>query len=736
MAIEPVAKVLVAVHDSSRERFYQQLQRLGVMHVTRAEAAAEAVAAGDRELDRIVAAIEFLAARAGRKSRVRPVLTREEFEQAAGSDDHRVTLAQLEQANAELAEVENRLRQVTAEQQRLRPWRSLEHDIAEVYGLGTVQAQFVRFADRAECRRAEEALAGLPATVQTFGTEEAEVCALVLSRAEAGSELVTALAGIRYETVDLRGVSGRPRDLLAKLADEERRLAARRTTLQEQTAVLAGELPRLKVAADLMKREAARREAEAAAARTTSVHLVQGWVRRRDLARLTRLVEQTEAAVLTEIPPSEGEEPPVALVNRPVFRPFEMVIELFSMPSPGELDPTWLIAPFFGVFFGLCLTDAGYGLVVVALALVLLRRMGWNNKLLGIVLIGGILTIPAGALVGGWFGDVPDRLGLAWLLRFKNSLMWFDPMRDPMKFFVLSVALGYLQMICGIAFEIADCLRVRNWGDGLLGQLPWFVLLNGLTARVVFARVLPAAVGAGLVVAVLAAVAAIIVFTQRSKETMAAQWLWFGLLAASFTVLAGRFRWGPPQLLHAWWAAVGFHAAVLAMAAVSLFRAGRPGPVPLALGALALTGFGLYLARLVSWPLAALSGLVFFAMSPAGRGLLAKLLWGGYALYGATSYVGVVLSYIRLMALGMCTGGVAMAVNVIVGMVLRIPVVGIPMALLVFIGGHAYNIAVNVLGAFVHSLRLQYVEFFPRFYAGGGEPFRPFREENQYTAVA
>jgi V/A-type H+-transporting ATPase subunit I len=68
-------------------------------------------------------------------------------------------------------------------------------------------------------------------------------------------------------------------------------------------------------------------------------------------------------------------------------------------------------------------------------------------------------------------------------------------------------------------------------------------------------------------------------------------------------------------------------------------------------------------------------------------------------------------------------------------MVTGIPVIGILLALVALIGGHAYNLAVNVLGAFVHTLRLNYVEFFPRFYTGGGEPFTPFREENRYVAV-
>jgi V/A-type H+-transporting ATPase subunit I len=110
-------------------------------------------------------------------------------------------------------------------------------------------------------------------------------------------------------------------------------------------------------------------------------------------------------------------------------------------------------------------------------------------------------------------------------------------------------------------------------------------------------------------------------------------------------------------------------------------------------------------------------------------------MWGLYTLYGGTSFLGVVLSYIRLMALGMVTAGIAMAINTIAWMVIKIPIVGIILALIILIFGHAYNIAINILGAFVHSLRLNYVEFFPRFFTGGGEKFSPFQRETKYVTI-
>jgi V/A-type H+-transporting ATPase subunit I len=87
------------------------------------------------------------------------------------------------------------------------------------------------------------------------------------------------------------------------------------------------------------------------------------------------------------------------------------------------------------------------------------------------------------------------------------------------------------------------------------------------------------------------------------------------------------------------------------------------------------------------------------------------------------------------MALGMMTAGIGMAVNSIAWLVKGIPGLGIILAVIVFLLGHTYNLAVSILGAFVHTLRLNYVEFFPRFFTGGGERFTPFRLETKYVEI-
>ncbi len=103
---------------------------------------------------------------------------------------------------------------------------------------------------------------------------------------------------------------------------------------------------------------------------------------------------------------------------------------------------------------------------------------------------------------------------------------------------------------------------------------------------------------------------------------------------------------------------------------------------------------------------------------------------GLYDVYNITGWLSDVLSYSRLLALGLATGVIASVVNMM-GSMIKGPV-GIIVFIIVFILGHILNIAINLLGAYVHTCRLQYVEFFGKFYEGGGLPFCPFRQDTKY----
>lgn len=116
------------------------------------------------------------------------------------------------------------------------------------------------------------------------------------------------------------------------------------------------------------------------------------------------------------------------------------------------------------------------------------------------------------------------------------------------------------------------------------------------------------------------------------------------------------------------------------------------------------------------------------------KGIFGKIKGGLGSLYGITSYLSDVLSYSRLLALGLATGVVAQVINML-GSLAGGGVAGTILLIVVFLFGTIFNIAINALGAFVHSCRLQYVEFFGKFYTGGGRPFVPFERKTKYIKI-
>lgn len=114
---------------------------------------------------------------------------------------------------------------------------------------------------------------------------------------------------------------------------------------------------------------------------------------------------------------------------------------------------------------------------------------------------------------------------------------------------------------------------------------------------------------------------------------------------------------------------------------------------------------------------------------------LGLLIWGhkGMFFFSLTGFVGDFLSYARLMALGLVTAGIGMTVNVLTDMTLSLGIIGLIIAPFVFVGGHIFNFGMNALGAFVHGIRLHYVEFFSKFYDGGGREFAPFQASYDFV---
>jgi V/A-type H+-transporting ATPase subunit I len=441
-----------------------------------------------------------------------------------------------------------------------------------------------------------------------------------------------------FDAQTFEGYTGYAKDRVAEARDEVNQIEASLKKIVEKGKNIVHNKPKLMLAYDYYSQEAMRSHANGLIGSTRQAGVLEGWIAERDFDALVRDLDQHINDVeVIKISPEEGEDPPIALKNRKSFWPFEVITEMYGMPQAREVDPTPLTAPFFALFFGFCLTDAGYGIVLAVLSLVLMKYLKGGRKLLWLLFIGGLFTIFMGALTGGWFGlnddTIPSWLG--WVSSMRRSLMLFDPFESPMTMFGLALVLGFIQVTFGLIIAMVENLRHRDFMAAVFDQLTWIVLLWSL------------------------------VLYALSR---------MGVVPPGYNPV---FKYAAM-------------AAALGIIALSYRASKSPG---------------------------------------------ARLAWGFYNLYGITGYLGDVLSYTRLLALGLATGGIGMVINVVAGMAKGIPFVGYPAMIAVLIGGHAFNLAVNALGGFVHSARLQYVEFYPKFFEGGGRPFKPFKKELKFTRL-
>ena len=158
---------------------------------------------------------------------------------------------------------------------------------------------------------------------------------------------------------------------------------------------------------------------------------------------------------------------------------------------------------------------------------------------------------------------------------------------------------------------------------------------------------------------------------------------------------------------------------------------------------LMLIGFAVLAAGLITTPVLVTVGAVIAIACAVGlvltqgrgkKGVAGKIIGGLASLYDITSYISDLLSYSRLLALGLTTGVMAQVFNMLATM-MGTNVLGIVFMIVIFLIGHAINIGLNALGAYVHTMRLQYVEMFSKFYEGGGKEFTPFSLNSKYIKI-
>jgi V/A-type H+-transporting ATPase subunit I len=479
-----------------------------------------------------------------------------------------------------------------------------------------------------------EQVGELGAVIEHFGLTDNRYACLVFCIKEDTNHLQKLLRSVDFEQTGFDHLSGTVTELIEEYNEKLALTKEQAKDHREALGSLAQNYLNLQMLADHYSNLLSREQAKVEAPATEQVVLLEGWVKKKDYSRLEAIVSDFSASSLSLVEASEDEEVPVEIENKGAIRPFEVVTRLYGMPQHFEVDPTVFLAPFFALFFALCLTDAGYGLVLIVAIALFVKKMQGDTKLMWMLGICSVVTVGAGALTGGWFGDAVQQLDIGWLNTARAKMIWFDPLEKPMMFFGLSLILGYIQILAGLVIAFCHNIKQKDYTAAVCDQLTWLVMLNS----------------------------------------------------------------------------------------VVIFGASKAGALPEVVGAV----FG---------KVALVPAITIFLFSQREGGWGGRLGMGAYNLFSAIFYMGDVLSYLRLMALGMVTAGLGMAINVIAKIAYDVPFVGFVLMIIVLIGGHGFNLAISGLSAFVHTLRLQYVEFFPKFIAGGGKLFEPLNKRYEHVYI-
>jgi len=526
---------------------------------------------------------------------------------------------QCRQSEEEFVKIRNEETQCQNSIEELLPWESLDLPLEEVgegsyLTVGLYQVPEDRFSamiselDKLNCYYSE---------ISTNGDLKHIVFAGLIKDKELYIEIFKEASAVSFSYPISPGTAA---DNIQNLQQKVTRLAEKRQHLISQIEALVESRMFLMTVYDHLQNEYDKHLAVTNLARTDNSFIMEGWVPEPALEDLeNNLSSQTKTAVLVAREPKPGEMPPVLLENSRAVEPYEVVTKLYSTPKKNELDPTPYLAPFFFIFFGICLSDAGYGLVLASLAFLLIRKLkleGMGKQLMNLLLMGGISAIIFGLLLGSAFGD---------LLKLKP--LWFNPLEDPMRMLVYCFAIGLFHIYFGMFLQAYRNIKSGQLLNALFDQGFWFIFLNGLV-----------------------------------------------LLILPQTALLGK------------WLAIS--------------------------GALGL----------------------ILTQGRSQQGLFKRFFSGLLSLYNVTGYLSDVLSYSRLLALGLATGVIASAINSMAGMLPGGLIWSILMAI-GLVGGHFFNVIISSLGSYVHTSRLQYIEFFGKFFEGGGRQYKPFQLKSSYISV-
>lgn len=453
---------------------------------------------------------------------------------------------------------------------------------------------------------------------------------VVVTLKELSDDVYSTLRKFDFEKIEVGDVEGTPQQIISN-AD------ARLLTIESERASVKSELRAVAEQWDddilalkeQLENEKEKNEIFSSFVQTKDAYVLEAWVPVKDTEKVEQLVEKSSdghcAFETIEVEGTDDENVPILQQNGWYAKPFEFLVDMYSPVRYNALDPTIFVAITFPFFFGFCLTDSIYGLLVALIGVLLLKGMGKVKESMhsfGWILIwSGLWSVVLGLITNGFLGDFPERM-LGY--RLPTVIPAVEAFVHPDTILIIAIIVGLIYTNIGFILGAINNLRYGNVKDAIGSQICWFVFEIGII-----------------------------------------------LLALGFLMPA-----------------IGMIGMVL-------------------------------------------GGILIVAT-------IGMLVWanGAYGVMDIFGYMGDVLSYARLLALCLATGGIAMTVNILTNLVGdMIPFIGFILAIVIFIGGHIANFLFQVLGAFINALRLNYVEFFSQFFMEGKGKFEAFKAKRTFTKI-
>ena len=407
-------------------------------------------------------------------------------------------------ARSRLAAEKSRL---TAVRESFVPWQQLPLPL-ETLGtqhtrilLGTVPAQTDLEALRAKVFEAADEV-----QLEQISADQQSLYLLVFVHKCAAEAVGAALREAGFALTTFDGVQGTAAENIRRTDEAIAACEQQDAEKLAELTALAAQKPALQLAFDRCTQEIAKAQAADRLVHSEKTFCLGGWVPCEDVGKLEALLSGFCCAwELTDPAPEEYPDVPVKLNNNKLTWPLNMVTEMYSLPAYDGVDPNPLMAPFFILFYGIMMADMGYGLLMILASIIITKKSrpkGTSGQMFGLMFSCGISTFLMGALTGGFFGDfLPQLVGIIDPnTTFKALPSLFTPLDDTITILIGAMALGFVQIVTGMAISFVEKIKKGQIMDAIWEELTWWVVFAGIACMALGATNIVLYVGLAMVV--------------------------------------------------------------------------------------------------------------------------------------------------------------------------------------------------------------------------------------------